>query len=162
MWIATTTGYLSIVQGSDDPTILVVRSRVRADLEPLREVHKRILGEWPAVLVYDNSDYEWRILTSRDVVAQFLAGAVWRLDYGNFKNAVKDAQGSARAAVYSRVWSAMLGLARLDTPKNRKRADDRWKRLPEDDGPWWDETAESNLTEPVSAAWSDPALWDHQ
>lgn len=163
MWIATTTGYLSIVQGNDDPTVLVVRARVRDDLEPMRQMHEKVLGNRPTILVYDNSDYEWRILTSRDVVAQFLAAKVWDLDYGNFKDAVKRIQGPRRASVYSRVWTAMLGLADLDTAKNRATAKARWSSLPDDDGHWWENQAESVLDDgPVSSVWSDPTLWDTQ
>lgn len=136
MWITTTTGYLSIVQGNGDPTVLVVRARVKGDLEPLRTVHATLHGTKPQVLAYEASDYPWRILTSRAAVSAFLAEQVEALDYGNFKDEVKRVQGAARASVYSGVWTALLPLEHLDTRKNRRQAQARWSRYDEQDAFW--------------------------
>lgn len=124
MWIATTTGFLSAVQAKDDTGDLFVRARVRADLEPLIECARQMTGVTPEVIVYEASDYPWRIRTTKDVLAGFVSRQVLEIDYGNFKDAVAARQGKPRATVYGGVWTALLGLERLD-PEARPKA------------PWW-------------------------
>lgn len=127
MWIASTTGFLSAVQANDNPDNLVVRSRVKADLTPVIEfVTTATMGAiTPEIITYEHSDYPWRIVAPKTVMAQFVAEQVMAVDYGNFKNAVAAEQGKPRATVYGSVWSALLGLERLDPEQRAPKA------------PWW-------------------------
>lgn len=147
MWIASTTGFLSAVQHRDDPRLLVVRARVKADLEPLRAFVDRAEGAPPEVLSYQFSDYPWRVIAHRALVAAFVAEAVQAIDYGNYKDAVAERQGKPRAAVYGRVWGAMLDLERLDPDRRPLPTREPWyddepaddvAALPDDEGrcPW--------------------------
>jgi len=142
MWTMTPRGFFSAVQHRDDPTLLVVRTRVRADADTLVEwyatwaqnliaLHAKMddLGvDLPSaqealpdaeVTTYDWSDYPWRVILPRSAWAAFMAEAVEDLDYGNFKDAVKKVQGAARANVYSGVWSVLLRLESQD-PQGRR------------------------------------------
>lgn len=114
MWIITQTGFLSAVQATDDPTTLVVRARVRADLKPLQDMHQAIHHTTAGVVTYEQSDYPYRILTSRQVLSRFLHEQVEALDYGNFKGRVGQAQGWERASVYHDVWEDLLALEELE------------------------------------------------
>jgi hypothetical protein len=104
MWLFTTSGFLSIVEHRDDQDRLLVRARVREDLEPLAEGLGAELRETPA------GDYRFRVEADREAVALLVADAVRAVDYPNFKNAVADRQGYARAGAYGRIWEVMFGV----------------------------------------------------
>jgi hypothetical protein len=129
MWIASTSGFLSAGQANDNADNLVVRSRVKADLSPLIEfVTTHTMGAIvPEIITYEHSDYPWRIVAPKTVVSLFVAQQVMDVDYGNFKGAVAAEQGKPRANVYSSVWTALLGLERLDPDQ---------RRAPK--APWWE------------------------
>jgi hypothetical protein len=137
MWIASTSGFLSAVQANDNPDNLVVRSRVKADLSPLIAFVTEFTmgGIVPEIITYEHSDYPWRIVAPKTVVAEFVAQQVLAVDYGNFKGAVAAEQGKPRANVYSSVWSALLGLERLDPDQRAPKA------------PWWLEYGEDDELE---------------
>ena len=154
MWTATTQGFFSAVQHRDDPRLLVVRTRDHSDAQTLmtwyaawRSDMAKVLhalsgkpapveGPAPAITTYAWSDYPWRVIMPRSAWGAFLAESVEDLDYGNFKDAVKERQGYSRAEVYAKVWSALLALEDLDP----------WGRRPvaQEDEPWdlWDQRRE--------------------
>lgn len=110
MWLFTSLGFFSVVAHRDDPDTMLVRARVRADLEALREAH---LPDVDIVETRDR-DYRFRALVARDAWAH-AAGALARdIDYPNFKNAVAERQGHSRASRYSHVWSVMYELQRAE------------------------------------------------
>src|SRR5512140_3824990 len=101
MWLITTSGFLSVVQnlnstGPDDA--LLVRGRVRADLERFADFAAR-RGARPAVVASPNADYGFRLMTSRETLAAYLAEHVGALNYPNFKNEVAKAD-PVRAHIY--------------------------------------------------------------
>lgn len=117
-WIATTAGFFSAVAHDDDDAKLVVRTRVKDDALRLAtytyatESHP---GHPEDLLVtYARSDYPWRVICHRETFASFIAGAIQGIDYGNFKDAVKDRQGADRAHVYMGVWQTLLRLEDID------------------------------------------------
>ena len=145
MWTMTTRGFFSAVQHRDDADLLVVRTRDHGDAATLQTWY----ATWsqaqvdadtdmaaylpPAIITsYPMSDYPWRVILPRQAWAEFLVEVTADLDYGNFKDAVKAAQGPARAGVYMEVWGAMLRLERLD-PLGRRYPEPDW-----DDEPWGD------------------------
>jgi hypothetical protein len=108
MWLITTHGFLSVVQnldstGPDDA--LLVRGRVRADLERFADFAAE-RGVGPAVVESPDADYGFRLTTSRDALAAFIAERVAALDYPNFKNEVARTDPD-RAHVYMDAWSAL-------------------------------------------------------
>jgi hypothetical protein len=106
MWILTDFGFFSVVKKHGEQE-LTVRSRVREDLELLRE---RYLPDLGPVLEGAGSDYPYRARASAAAVAAAISKAVTDIDYGNFKDSVEIRQGHARGAVYSKVWAALMKL----------------------------------------------------
>ena len=99
MWLFTPRGFYSVVAHRKDADKLLVRARVRADLEALREQipHLRIFSD-------RHADYRWRAVVTRGEWAMALALLVDDLDYDNFKSAVGERQGHERARLYGHVW----------------------------------------------------------
>lgn len=85
----------------------VLSTRVREDLDRLVELLPH-LEPWhdPA------ADYAWRARVERSEWGYALGVIAGEIDYRNFKNAVADRQGEARADVYARVWAELLELQR--------------------------------------------------
>ena len=107
MWLVTTRGFYSAVQHDGDPTRILVRARVREDLERLREILPN-LEPW-----HDpHADYAWRAVVLRREWGYALGVMAGEIDYRNFKNAVAEQQGKRRAAVYGKVWSVLSTLQR--------------------------------------------------
>lgn len=106
MWLMTTCGFFSIVEKPGDRAAgrLTLRARVRADLERLRDEALPGLGP---IVEGGGTDYPFRAAAPRGEVAAALANLAMKLDYANFKDAVKTRQGPARAAAYGKVWQAL-------------------------------------------------------
>ena len=102
-WFITTIGFFSVVEKPDDVPrgTLTIRSRVRSDLENLRDRYLPRMGE---ILESTRSDYRFRAVAPREAVSEAMAALVAGIDYSNFKSAVSDTQGYGRAQVYSHVW----------------------------------------------------------
>jgi hypothetical protein len=107
MWLFTTNGFLSVVRDADDPDRLVVRGRVREDLEAFCEDTGA-----PAPVETPGRDYRWRTWVSPATFATHLADQAGRIDYPNFKDAVASRQGHERAHRYHDVWQVMYDLQR--------------------------------------------------
>jgi hypothetical protein len=110
MWIATDRGFYSVVAHRAKLGHVLIRGRARVDLERLQPLLVEE-GERAHEIVYTpTADYPYRIYapaTAWERAAVRLCGGV---DYPNFKDAVKERQGGARAAVYMRVWQALRGI----------------------------------------------------
>jgi hypothetical protein len=106
MWLLTTTGFYSIVQKPGGKN-LTIRSRVRKDLEALRDTYLQNMGE---ISRTDSADYRYRARVSHAEFAAAAAQMVLDIDYDNFKNNVAKIQGHSRAHVYSNVWEDLLAL----------------------------------------------------
>ena len=87
MWIATTRGFFSAV-AKDGPDTIVVRARVRGDLENLLP----LLGE-ATIVDGGGTDYPFRVRISRSTWKQALGVLADEIDYGNFKDAVRRPSG---------------------------------------------------------------------
>jgi hypothetical protein len=101
MWIMLSDAFFSIVQPATGlaKTHLLVRARVAGDIERV----------WPNAVVEatPHRDYAYRALMPRAFVADAMAFAVLKIDYGNFKNSVPE---DDRHDAYSRCWGAMHDL----------------------------------------------------
>jgi hypothetical protein len=106
MWLITTTGFYSIVQKPGEKD-LTIRSRVKKDLEALRDKYLPDLGE---IVRNENTDYRYRAKVSHVNLAKASAQMVQDIDYDNFKNTVAKVQGHNRSHVYSNVWEDLLAL----------------------------------------------------
>jgi hypothetical protein len=97
MWVFTKQGFYSVVQDRYDPAVLLVRARVRGDIERL----------WPTAKVVEDegADYAYRARLSRAAVSRTLAQAIKEIDYENYKSSIKDHR---RTPWYLMVWDSML------------------------------------------------------
>ena len=107
MWVFTTHGFLSVVEHRQQPDTLIVRARVRSDLNAARE---RYFPSLTRTEFSDKSDYPYRGQISRKAFAKGMRKVVADITYGNFKNAVEENQGNARSSIYMRIWSALIDL----------------------------------------------------
>lgn len=109
MWIVTTFGFFSAVEKPEDrgTPFLTVRARVRKDLV---ELLARSKGKKPKILDDKRGDYRYRARVRRGVLGRIVADELLRLDYSNFKDAVRLRQGIKREQVYHRVWADLAEL----------------------------------------------------
>lgn len=105
MWIFCKPGFFSVVQ-ADGGEKLMVRARVREDLDRLREGYAPELSETVATAT---TDYPYRAFISHEAFAKALARAAVDIDYRNFKDMVERTLGLARHLLYARVWQVMYG-----------------------------------------------------
>jgi hypothetical protein len=82
MWIFSQAAYLSVVQDRTNPDMLLVRARVKGDIE--KHFPDSITTETP------DADYLYRANIPRQEVATAIARIATDIDYSNFKNSVKD------------------------------------------------------------------------
>jgi hypothetical protein len=96
MWIFPKDGFLALKQHNANPRLLVVRGRIRGDIERLMGVPSR------QVIEDAGSDYRFRSFLDRDRVADRIAEHVRAINYDSgFKSAVID---KCRAKYYFSVW----------------------------------------------------------
>lgn len=98
MWLYTQNGFFSIVEDLD-PDYLLVRSRVKGDIEKY----------WPKAVVREHAgtDYRFRASIPRFHVANTLTMVVEGINYPDFKASLKDTE---RIPWYMRVWSNMADM----------------------------------------------------
>lgn len=108
MWLFLPSGFYSIVAKPGDER-LVIRARVRADLERLRGTFA--IGP---IRAGAGTDYEFRASITREAFADGLATFAMDIDYPNFKSEVARKLGWERERVYHSVWSLLLRELRDD------------------------------------------------
>jgi hypothetical protein len=107
MWVFTKHGFLSAVEHRDKPDTLIIRCRVRADLNNMREFYFRKMSKTE---FNESADYPYRATISKKDFAKGMTRVIKDLTYDNFKDEVKYEQGAARANIYMRVWSTLIDL----------------------------------------------------
>ena len=93
MWIQFNNSFLSIVENRDNKLELLVRARVKGDIEKI----------FPDADVFedDSADYKYRAFISKAKVAAKMMFKMTDINYDNFKNSVKEID---RKTAYSNVW----------------------------------------------------------
>lgn len=139
MWLVTTDGFYSAVEHRDDHDCLLVRARVRDDLE----------RAFPGIPIEatPTADYPYRITVGKGAFAAYAAKAAACIDYDNFKSRIVD---DHRHHVYLSVWSA---LRRLSSPLKRGWMPTLWDDLREPSYP----DMVSGVAESVAPWMTDPA-----
>lgn len=96
MWLFSQKGFFSIVEHKDNSDLLLVRSRIKGDIERC----------WPTAAVRENegSDYRFRASIPRTEVINKVAKIVKEINYPDFKASLVDTK---RIRWYSRVWEIM-------------------------------------------------------
>lgn len=100
MWICLNDGFFSIVaeHGSEN---LLVRARMRGDVE--RVFAAAMMAEGASVIETPDRDYRFRTSLSRRAVAETISARARDIDYGNFKDSVRD---QALHRMYGDFWNA--------------------------------------------------------
>jgi len=104
MWLFTNRGFYSVVADSTTPDTLLVRARLRGDLERLGT----LLPEKPVVTESRDRDYRWRMKVPFALWPAVMGQLATEITYPNFKNEVKKRQGRGRADLYGAVWAEMF------------------------------------------------------
>ena len=93
MWIQFNNAFLSIVENRENTTELLVRARVKGDIEKV----------FPEADVFEdnNADYKYRAFISKAIVAEKIMLKVTEINYDNFKNSVKEIE---RKKIYGNIW----------------------------------------------------------
>jgi hypothetical protein len=97
MWIFLSDSFLSIVEYRPDPSKLLVRARIRGDIE-------RVFPGVRAVHTPVRADYAYRASIDRKAVAVAVSKQVLDIDYPNFKDSVLE---DDRHDAYMGVWTTM-------------------------------------------------------
>ena len=96
MWIQFNNAFLSIVENREKTIELLVRARVKGDIE-------RVFPE-ADVFEDNNADYKYRAFISKVIVAEKIMLKVTEINYDNFKNSVKEIK---RKKVYGNIWAEL-------------------------------------------------------
>lgn len=99
MWILMNDAMLSIVRHHTRPDDLLVRARLAGDIERVFPQAEVVEGA--------GSDYRFRAFVPRPQVADAISRRLLDIDYGNFKNSVREPK---RHDAYFEVWHSMYGL----------------------------------------------------
>jgi hypothetical protein len=106
MWLFTPFGFYSVVRKTPGPQ-LTIRGRTRGDLVRLRA---RYLPTATEPQAHGGTDYPWRMRCEDQALAAAMPQIVLDITYANFKDAVAQELGSARAHRYHTVWHALYGM----------------------------------------------------
>lgn len=101
MWVFLNNAMVSIVAHRQRPDDLLVRARIRGDLQRVFPGHR--------VTRTPDADYLYRCVVSRTEVAQVLADLAAGINYPNFKGSVPYTEPPQRKRAYSQAWDAMMG-----------------------------------------------------
>ncbi len=130
MWLFLNDSYLSVVQHRDLPGALLVRSRVKGDIE--RAV--------PGAKVFEDleADYRYRAVVDREAFKTALCQAVDRIDYDNFKGSIHNDPKRHEAAtavwqVLAQRYGAYGSKGGVPMMRRRRPVDLKAMGLPEDD-----------------------------
>jgi hypothetical protein len=117
MWIATVSGFFSVVADTQRPGRMLIRARCRADIFNLYHAHQGLKSMEPPTSD-EMRDYRWRISIDR-IDWIILAGRLAQeVDYPNFKSAVHEhANQSNKYGPYLQTWSTMKGVQDREVPE---------------------------------------------
>ena len=115
MWIAWNDAFLSIVVDKNNSDRLWVRARRRIDLE-------NVVGRSAEILETPERDYRFRASLSRPQLKELVCDRIDRLDYGNFKDSVRNED---LHDLYAKMWELHWAYGQSDpaTRPNRRKAD---------------------------------------
>jgi len=107
MWLFTKLGFFSIVYKL--PCMkgeLLVRTRCREDMEALSKKLSQSSNFNGTIIESKDSDYTYRMVVPRSVLAPFMADLMNNLDYANFKGTIPY-NDRLRHSAYFKCWDAM-------------------------------------------------------
>lgn len=112
MWLLTKHGMYSVVSPDPDSTDVVVRARVRKDLERLLRAFPETPRGKFRILKTENRDYGYRVIMPKADFTYFAFALASEIDYTNFKAEVARTD-PRRAALYEQIWGILLRLQKF-------------------------------------------------
>ncbi len=107
MWLFLKNSFLSVVEDRNDKNNLLVRSRIKGDIE-------KIFSD-AEILQIPNSDYKFRSFIPRYKVIEKIKEELENINYPNFKNEVGK-HDLERASNYSKIWQIMYNFQNKRNP----------------------------------------------
>ena len=101
MWIFLNNSFLSIVENRNNKEELLVRSRIKGDID-------KIFPE-SNVFELENSDYKYRSYIKKLEVSEKIKDIIQNINYDNFKNSISKNEDK-RHFSYINVWNEMRKL----------------------------------------------------
>src|SRR4051812_34668937 len=83
MWFCFNDAFVSVVQSTDDPNILLVRARAYDHL-------RKLFGDSKAIHITPDNDYRYRVFCTKPEWALLVGKRITDIDYSNFKASVKE------------------------------------------------------------------------
>lgn len=101
MWIFLNNSFLSIVENRNNKDELLVRSRIKGDIDKI----------FPDTNVFEleNSDYKYRSYIQKSQVSEKIKDIIQNINYDNFKNSISKNEDK-RHSSYINVWNEMRKL----------------------------------------------------
>jgi len=119
LWVFTTKGFFSIVEHKKDPNLVVIRARVRKDIDNIKMLFEELGLEVSDVAENVSFDYKYRVFAGRIDWASVMIRLITDMGYTNFKNAVYEADSpevmDQRHEAYLDIWAIMHELQFRDT-----------------------------------------------
>ena len=109
MWLISSIGFFSVVRDTHTDGHVLVRARVREDIQALAQ---RLGERAPKIVHTPERDYAFRISVPAATWVSLAGELAGEIDYPNFKDHVAAEQGYERARTYGHVWSTLLRLQR--------------------------------------------------
>ena len=107
MWLYTKLGFFSIVHKPPcKKDELLVRTRCREDLEALSKKLSQASDFKGTIVESTDSDYAYRIVIPRSILAPLIASQIMNLDYANFKATIPY-NDEPRHEAYFKCWEVM-------------------------------------------------------
>jgi hypothetical protein len=111
LWIFTTKGFFSIVEHKKDLNRVVIRARVRKDIDNMKMLFEELDLRVSDVVENVSSDYRYRVFASRSDWTSVMTQLITDMGYTNFKNAVYEADSPKvrdnRHEAYLDIWAIM-------------------------------------------------------
>lgn len=102
MWLMNKNGFFSLVQHNQDEDVLMIRARVRADLE------EAFPDDIDQIVETIDGDYRYRISLPREQVKQYVASTLDDLTYtSHAKEEMSAGKEPGRIRAYMSVWSTL-------------------------------------------------------
>ena len=101
MWVFLNNSFLSIVENRNNKDELLVRSRIKGDIE-------KVFPD-SDVFEIENADYKYRSYIKKTDVSSKLKNLVEEINYDNFKNSISPDK-SERYKSYLNVWTELRKL----------------------------------------------------
>lgn len=119
MWIFSTKGFFSVVQQENDPDQVLIRARLKKDIQGLKRLFDALELKTSRTIVNRNFDYKYRFSADRMDWILVMNRLMLDLDYRNFKDAVYKTDSrecrDERHEAYFQVWEATRKLQLLET-----------------------------------------------